>query len=103
MSTVVFLVMANETWFGKPIENVKNLIINGVSKRVSRYNNKLYKDVDFLNEGRAVKNLDLPEYFKAERCRNKGKRYEMETYYREVTVLMSKHILETLLSSQSLP
>jgi hypothetical protein len=78
--------MANETWFGKPIEQVENIVINGVSKRVLRYNSKLYKEVaDFLNEGRAVKYFVLPEHLKAEKCRDKGKRYEVETFCREVT------------------
>ena len=59
--------MANASWQAKPIENIE-IVINGLTKRVSRYNSKLYKElVDFLNEGRAVKNLDLPEHLKAER------------------------------------
>jgi len=32
-----------------------------------------------------VKNFDLPEHLKAEKCRDKGKRYEVETFCREVT------------------
>ena len=78
--------MANETWFGKPIEEVENIVINGVTKRVSRYKGKIYREVvEYLNEGRAVKKFDLPEHLKAEKCRDKGKRYEVETFCREVT------------------
>ena len=63
--------MANASWQAKPIENIE-IVINGLTKRVSRYNSKLYNElVDFLNEGRAVKNLDLPDHSKGERCRER--------------------------------